>query len=286
MFFRDSNPAPPPQKKTSTAYGLIVLLSISSPLITYFIAIGPVGYGAKVAGVLVVSLASAVFSVFYVSRLHARAASETVSQSASEPAADDHLDLTEVERFAGQVERAAGDRDESLAASLADPVTGLANERAMVMVLENQLAESQRSRGERPLGILAAEIRNFSAINEVYGHEIGDCVLSFCGENLRLVMRKMDLAARSDNDLFIVLPATGQTAMIEALARIARHFDDLYFESEETGLIPVRLDFGWASFEEDGETAEELINAALSRKRQAKAETLIDVDELKRDYVH
>ncbi|MCV5943055.1 GGDEF domain-containing protein, partial [Escherichia coli] len=69
--------------------------------------------------------------------------------------------------------------EKSLSSALTDPLTKLPNERAFFLVLENQLAESQRFRDERPLTVLAVDIRDFEEINRDYGHSTGDRVLSF-----------------------------------------------------------------------------------------------------------
>ena len=56
--------------------------------------------------------------------------------------------------------------ERSISNALTDALTNLPNERAFFMVLENQLAESQRFRSERPLTVMTVDIKNFAEANQ------------------------------------------------------------------------------------------------------------------------
>ncbi len=163
--------------------------------------------------------------------------------------------------------------ERSLSSALTDALTGLPNERAFYMVLENQLAESVRNREERPLSILSIDIRDFGAVNSMLGHAVGDRLLEFAGVHIGEHLRRMDFLARTVNDEFcIVLPTATEQTALEIIERIKASFSQNEFEISDGDGVSVALNFGWATFWKDGETAEQLIRAAHQRKRQAKSE--------------
>lgn len=161
--------------------------------------------------------------------------------------------------------------ERSVANSLTDTITNLPNERAFYLVLENQIAESQRFREERPLAILSVDIKNFAGLNEEYGHAGGDRILTFAAGIIKEQLRQMDFLARSAGDEFLaVLPtATGKTAA-EIAGRIERAFSAKPFEIQPREKKHLRMNFGIATFLTDGETAGQLLQTAYLRRRQAE----------------
>ena len=83
----------------------------------------------------------------------------------------------------------------------------------------------------------------------------------------------MDFLARSSGDEFIMLlpPADERTAA-EIIERISRGFANSVFQISEHESTKIWLNFGLATFASDGETAQELLHTARSRKQQAKSE--------------
>ena len=162
--------------------------------------------------------------------------------------------------------------DASLAGALTDPLTELPNERAFYIVLENQLAESHRYRAERPVTVLAIDIKQFAEFNDRYGHATGDRLLAFVAATVSEQLRKMDFLARTVNDEFaIVLPTAGEDMAGEIMDRIQARFTTKPFELAENESTKVWLNFGVATFWRDGETAQQLLHTATLRKQQAKA---------------
>ncbi len=177
--------------------------------------------------------------------------------------------------------------ERSLSNALTDPLTGLPNERAFYMVLENQLAESHRFRDERPLSVMTIDVRGFDEINRDLGHAVGDNVLLFVSAGLREQLRKMDFLARSTNDEFlIILPTATETTMSDILDRIVEHFSGSEFAIDEGQNITIRLNFGTATFWKDGETAKQLLGHANLRKTQSKSEEPDNVFWFPKEYVN
>ena len=115
--------------------------------------------------------------------------------------------------------------ERSLTNALTDTLTNLPNERAFYLVLENQIAESQRNRDERPLTILTVDIKNFTELNQNFGHAAGDQILAFAANLIKAQLRQMDFLARSQNDEFLaVLPTASDEIAMEIIERIEKAF--------------------------------------------------------------
>ncbi len=161
--------------------------------------------------------------------------------------------------------------EESLSNALTDPLTNFPNQRALFVVLESQVAESQRFR-ERPLAVLAIDIKDFSAANLKFGHATGDRILVFTAKLLKEHLRKMDFLARSVNDEYLaILPTAPEKTALDIVERIKAGFAKTPFKVSEGETINVRLNFGWATFWKDGEIAQQLLQNAQLRKQQAKS---------------
>lgn len=177
--------------------------------------------------------------------------------------------------------------DRSISSALTDVLTGLPNERAFYMVLENQLAESTRFRDERPLTILSIDIRDFAAVNSMLGHSIGDRMLEFAGARIAEHLRKMDFLARTVNDEFgVILPTASEKTAMEIIERIKSGFTQSGFAISDEESVTISLNVGWATFWKDGETVEQLIRSAQLRKRQEKSEEPAGVLWFPKEYVN
>ncbi|MEO8572545.1 MAG: GGDEF domain-containing protein, partial [Pyrinomonadaceae bacterium] len=177
--------------------------------------------------------------------------------------------------------------ERSISNALTDSLTNLPNERAFFMVLENQLAESQRFRSERPLTVVSIDIKNFGDVNQNFGFAAGDRMLAFVSENLAGLLRKMDFLSRSTNDEFLILlPTASEKFAGEILQRIKDHFSAKAFAVSETDEVKVWLNVGQATFWQDGETSEQLLQHARVRKQQSKAEEPSKVLWFPKEYVN
>ncbi len=177
--------------------------------------------------------------------------------------------------------------ERSLTNALTDSLTNLPNERAFYMVLENQIAEAQRSPEHRDLTILAIDIKSFAELNNKYGHPTGDKILTFTAELVKKQLRKMDFLARSQNDEFlVVLPTASDKITKNIIDRIGKSFETESFVFNETKTDRIKLNFGSATFYKDGETAIELVNSAIIRKRDDKVIQSGSVLRFPREYLN
>ena len=144
--------------------------------------------------------------------------------------------------------------------------------RAFFLILENQIAESQRKRDERPLTVLAMDIKNFDDINSKFGHAAGDEVLNFVARTVKDQLRGMDFFSRASHDEFLtILPTATEQVSWDVMARIRTAFVGNRLKLTDTNSIQIDVNFGWASFGKDGETPEQLLNNARLRKLQSKS---------------
>ncbi|MCW2586219.1 MAG: domain S-box protein, partial [Frankiales bacterium] len=97
--------------------------------------------------------------------------------------------------------RAEAERMAALA--LQDPLTGLANRALLNDRLAHAVDRAQRQ--QRPLSLLFCDLDRFKAVNDTYGHAIGDALLVQAAQRIRAVVRPGDTVARMGGDEFVVI---------------------------------------------------------------------------------
>jgi diguanylate cyclase (GGDEF)-like protein/putative nucleotidyltransferase with HDIG domain len=156
------------------------------------------------------------------------------------------------------------------ASALTDQLTGLPNERALHLMLEHRLAECRRYEGE-VVSVLSIDVDDFRAVNEQFGHGVGDRLLAALTSVVKSQLRQMDMLARFAGDEFLaVMPgASGQVAANVA-ERVRAAVESQSFNVKTGRDIQLRLSVGVGSYPADGETADELIPAAARDMRRDK----------------
>ncbi len=84
-----------------------------------------------------------------------------------------------------------------------DPVTGLPNRAGLYEALRSAIARTTRSGAS--VGLLFIDMDNFKAINDTWGHEIGDRALKTAAARMGECVRDGDLLARLHGDEFAIL---------------------------------------------------------------------------------
>tara|TARA_B100001109_G_scaffold104011_1_gene84874 strand:+ start:28861 stop:30576 length:1716 start_codon:yes stop_codon:yes gene_type:complete len=84
-----------------------------------------------------------------------------------------------------------------------DPLTGLLNRRGMLQHLTRHMNRLEREKEH--FGILWIDLDHFKAINDEYGHAMGDHALETTADKIRTDLRLYDYAARWGGDEFLVL---------------------------------------------------------------------------------
>lgn len=87
--------------------------------------------------------------------------------------------------------------------AMRDPMTGLLNRVMLKSILDRSIAQHEKSGA--PASLLALDIDFFKSINDKYGHDAGDRVLTVFAEILNSHLRNGDVAFRTGGEEFVVL---------------------------------------------------------------------------------
>jgi diguanylate cyclase (GGDEF)-like protein len=139
-----------------------------------------------------------------------------------------------------------------------DPLTGLANRRALTEAVE---AHTAGRRAAVRIGLLIVDVDDFKAVNTRFGHPGGDRALIAVAGALRRAARPQDLVARLGGDEFAVLALGADADRMGALARGALS------AIRDTG---VHASGGWALCPADAEDGDGLFVAADDALRTVK----------------
>jgi diguanylate cyclase (GGDEF)-like protein len=152
--------------------------------------------------------------------------------------------------------------------AVSDPLTGLANYRRLLDVLE---AETERTnRNGRPFAVLLIDLDGLKTINDTYGHLVGSHALNRLAHILRIHCRAIDTAARYGGDEFaLVLPET----LHEEAARVANRIRAVLAGDTETPQLSASI--GISIYNGHGERIEKLLSDAdaqlyLEKSRRVK----------------
>ena len=154
-----------------------------------------------------------------------------------------------------------------------DGLTGAYNHRHFQEALQKELGRAER-RG-RPLTVLMLDIDDFKAVNDQYGHPVGDAILQRIVEEIRKEIRSdMDLLARYGGEEFtVILPETPVDEGMDVAERIRRRIDERLFRPPDSSdILRVTVSIGLATYPADARTKKELIekaDAALYRAKRA-----------------
>lgn len=132
-----------------------------------------------------------------------------------------------------------------------DPLTKALNRRGGLEVLETWIAQRQ------PFALVFVDLKRFKAINDTYGHSVGDEVLVWVVEVCRSNQRSDDLVIRYGGDEF-VLAVIGKPGPL--IQRLERRLDAGLNTS--AGHVSVQASLGVANFPKDGHHLEQLLHLA------------------------
>ena len=155
--------------------------------------------------------------------------------------------------------------------AITDPLTGLANRKALYRALEHMTAAA--ADGESSLCFLMGDIDNFKNINDSYGHLVGDKVIRFIGSIMQDCVKGKDLVARYGGEEFaVVLPNTPYQGALAVAAEICRSTEGGRLVRTDTRqpIGTVTMSIGVSVFR-SGESLEDLIgraDEALYRSKQ------------------
>ena len=152
--------------------------------------------------------------------------------------------------------------------ALTDDLTDLANRRHGARQLEREVALCVRH--GRLLALARVDVDHFKQINDTYGHEAGDEVLTEVARRLAGAVRGGDELARWGGDEFVaILPDTDKSGAQRAAERLRTAVADAPIKAAGAAL-PVTVSVGWAHW--SGDTPDDLLaraDRALYRAKDA-----------------
>ncbi len=154
-----------------------------------------------------------------------------------------------------------------------DTLTGLYNRRYFDDFIEREFERSRRYR--RTISLIILDIDHFKSVNDNYGHQQGDTILSETGELLRQLTRTSDMAARyGGEEMVIILPETTLYAARIAAEKIRRAIESYEYSYRPKEPMHITVSMGIASLAEDSEISspKELIAKADACLYRAKEE--------------
>ena len=142
--------------------------------------------------------------------------------------------------------------------SLTDPLTGLPNRRSMFVHLTRELARAERLQTE--VALIVMDIDEFKAINDTYGHHVGDRALREMATALHAALRPYDLCVRYAGDEFIIVLADCSREGVELKRReLQDQVSKIELEVRAGKWLKLEASAGAAVFPHDGATYEALL---------------------------
>jgi len=149
-----------------------------------------------------------------------------------------------------------------------DALTGLFSREYFRQQFTDTFRRSERY--HRPFSLMMADIDDFKAVNDTYGHPVGDVVLEGVGKILLDIIRHEDCAARYGGEEFIVLlPETPPDKARFPAERLRRNLEDFEFEADGKGL-KVTVSVGIGGFPDHASTMDELLEKTDRALYEAK----------------
>lgn len=156
------------------------------------------------------------------------------------------------------------------AQAVTDELTGLANRRRFMEVVELELKRAERF--QSPLGLLLVDLDDFKNVNDRFGHGTGDEVLRALSDVFRESLRDVDLAARLGGEEFaVLLPETDYSGAAGVAERLRASLASIELEAPGGERFGVTASFGVGVYPE-AQSVDELLRTADSALYRAKAE--------------
>lgn len=163
----------------------------------------------------------------------------------------------ELERLYAQAQRIA----------ITDLLTDIYNRRGFFELGEREFQRTLRYR--RPLSVIMYDLDHFKAVNDTYGHAVGDLVLKETAQRCRGALRKVDIIGRYGGEEFVaMLPDTDLDSACRVAERMRRLFNEP-IRSDELELV-VTASLGVAEVLPGDAVLDDVLRAADLALYQAK----------------
>ena len=150
-----------------------------------------------------------------------------------------------------------------------DALTGLPNRHLLIENLQKDIAYAKRNNNY--IAVFFIDLDSFKAINDTFGHNIGDQLLKTFGQRLKKYIREEDIVARLSGDEFVVAITSNDIELKNFSKIIDRFFQYIVqpYNFVEQELI-VTVSMGISFYPQDGDDAVTLIKNADAAMYHAK----------------
>ncbi len=168
--------------------------------------------------------------------------------------------------------------------AVTDELTGLYNIRYFRMLIRTE-ALIAKADPLHTFCVLMLDVDHFKHFNDIYGHQVGDLVLSQIAKVVKISVRASDVAARYGGEEFIVLL---RSTMLEDGMRVAekiRHNVESHIIRDKDNTYKVTVSIGVAYFNPDVDDEETVIKRADEGLYKAKTTGRNRVETKEESYV-
>jgi diguanylate cyclase (GGDEF)-like protein len=152
--------------------------------------------------------------------------------------------------------------------SIRDPLTELYNSRHFYAQLEDEIQRSERY--VHPLSLIFIDIDSFKAVNDTYGHMVGDQALLLIARKMQTSLRSQDTAYRFAGDEFtIILPETTADNAKFVADRIKAEMEKESLVIRDKEIAKITLSIGIAEYQRN-EKKEQFVHRADVTMYEAK----------------
>jgi len=169
----------------------------------------------------------------------------------------------------GRIQLFLKDITEDVMLATTDPLTSIYNRRYMNEFLAKEAERSRRTHKE--FSVTITDVDDFKKINDMYGHSSGDVVLKEIVRGMIKLTREYDTVGRYGGEEFlIIMPEVNKQTAVDVADRMRRNIEKHEIELTEGAKVTVTASFGIASFQEDGNSPDDLLVKADERLYKAK----------------
>ena len=149
-----------------------------------------------------------------------------------------------------------------------DHLTGLVNRSLFRDRLVQAMARSKRL--QQPIGLMLLDLDRFKAVNDTFGHDMGDELLKTVSERLKACVREVDTVARMGGDEFTII-LEGVTSEENILMVAKRITESIATPFELKGQkISIGVSIGITIYPQDDHPVDELLKHADTAMYRAK----------------
>lgn len=157
-----------------------------------------------------------------------------------------------------------------LAASMVDSLTNVFSRSFLRELLQGEIARAERN--NRPLGLIMSDVDNFKAVNDRFGHLMGDYVLAQIAGILKSCVRGSDYVVRYGGDEFLIVLSETDAAGSEIVMKRIRQKVSEWDRANRLGDFSIGVSMGLHQHVA-GQSVEQAVSQADARMYAEKQAT-------------